>query len=109
VVSDGLTDLVTGLASSSFRLPYDFTLLEVRAHLATASSLGVVTVDILKNGSSILYTKLTIDEDEKTSKTATTLPVIENGSLEDDSEITVDVVTAGLGARGLKITLIGTQ
>jgi len=87
------------------------TLTEVRANLNTAQTSGsVFTVDINENGSSILSTKLTIDNTEKTSTTAATAPVISDGNLADDAEITIDIDQVGDGtAKGLKLTLIGTR
>ena len=87
------------------------TLTEVRANLNTAQTSGsVFTVDINENGSSILSTKLTIDNTEKTSTTAATAPVISDGNLADDAEITIDIDQVGNGtAKGLKLTLIGTR
>src|SRR3546814_18818128 len=77
--------------------------------LTTASSSGAVTVDINEAGSTILSTKLTIDQGEKTSTTAATPAVISDASLGDDAEITIDVDGAGTDAAGLKVTLIGPE
>ena len=47
---------------------------------------------------------------EKTSTTAATAPVISDGNLADDAEITIDIDQVGDGtAKGLKLTLIGTR
>ncbi len=111
--SDETTALTTGTAKRTFRMPGALTLLPgaqgVRASLVTAQSSGsVITVDINENGTTILSTKLTIDNTEKTSTTAVTPAVISDLSLADDSEITVDIDTTGAGdATGLKIMLIG--
>ena len=107
-LSDLTTALTTGIAKEVIRMPYAFTLTEVRAYLATAQSSGsILTVDINENGSSILSTKLTIDNGEKTSETALTAAVISDISLADDSEITFDVDQVGTGGAGLKVVLIG--
>ena len=109
--SDETTALTAGTAKITFRIPYAMTLTEVRANLNTAQTSGsVFTVDINENGSSILSTKLTIDNTEKTSTTAATAPVISDGNLADDAEITIDIDQVGDGtAKGLKVTLIGTR
>ncbi|WSH59835.1 hypothetical protein U8P68_10940 [Rhizobium ruizarguesonis] len=107
--SDETTDITTGTAKATFRMPAGVTLTAVRASLTTASSAGVVTVDINEGGSSILSTKLTIDAGEKTSTTAATPAVISDASLADDAEITIDIDTAGTWAKGLKVVLIGTR
>jgi len=106
--SDETTALTTGTAKITFRMPYAMTLTAVRASLSTASSSGLPAIDINEAGVSILSTTITIDVSEKTSTTAATPAVISDANLADDAEITVDIDTAGTGAKGLKITLIGT-
>lgn len=103
------TAITTGTAKVTLRAPYAMTLTRVRASLTTASSSGIVSIDIKKNGVSILSTKLTIDAGEKTSTTAAVAVVISTPILDDDSEITFDIDGAGTGATGLKIALIGNQ
>lgn len=109
--SDENTALTSGVAKVTIRMPYAFTLSTARASLSTAQTSGLIfTVDINQNGSSIISTKLTIDNTEKTSATAATPPVISNSALTDDSEITIDVDQVGDGtAKGLKIALIGKR
>jgi hypothetical protein len=108
--SDLITPVAAGTNKAVFRAPFDMVVTEVRASLATAQTSGsIFTVDINVNGSSILSTKLTIDNGEKTSTTATTPAVISTPAVSSDAEITVDVDQVGDGtAKGLVITLIGT-
>lgn len=115
-VSDETTDITTGAAKLTFRMPYAFklstgagALLGVRANVNTVSSSGAVQVDINESGASILSTKLTIDASEKTSLSAATPAVISDTDLTDDAEITIDIASAGTGAKGLKVTLIGKR
>jgi hypothetical protein len=107
--SDESTALTAGLAKITFRMPRAVTLTSVRASLTTAQASGsIFTVDINEGGSSILSTKLTIDNTEKTSTTAATPPVISDTALADDAEITIDIDQIGDGtAKGLKVMLIG--
>lgn len=109
--SDESTALTTGTAKVTFRTPCAITLTGVRASLTTAQASGsTFTVDINEGGTTILSTKLTIDNTEKTSKTAATAAVISDTSLADDAEITVDIDQVGDGtAKGLKVWLIGTR
>lgn len=109
--SDESTALTTGAGKVTFRMPYAFTVSAVRASLTTAQTSGsILTVDINDSGTTILSTKLTIDNTEKTSTTAATAAVISDTSLADDAEITIDIDQVGDGtAKGLKITLIGTR
>ena len=108
-LSDEVTSITTGAAKLTIRAPYAFTLTAVRASLSTPSLSGVVTVDINKTGVSVLSTLLTLDQNEKTSTTAAVPVVISDGAITDDAEITFDVDTAGLSAKGLKVWLIGTR
>jgi hypothetical protein len=109
--SDETTALTTGTAKVTFRMPHAMTLTAVRASLTTAQASGsIFTVDINQNGSSVLGTKLTIDNTEKTSVTAATPATITTSAITDDAEITIDIDQIGNGtATGLKITLIGTR
>lgn len=109
--SDESTALVAATGLTTFRMPYAFTVTEVRASLTTAQTSGsIFTVDINEGGTSILSTKLTIDNTEKTSTTAATAAVISDASLANDAEMSVDIDQIGDGtAKGLKITLIGHQ
>jgi hypothetical protein len=106
-VSDEITALTIGTGKITFRMPHAMTLTEVRASLTTAQTSGsILTIDVNESGSSVISTKVTIDNTEKTSTTA----VISDSSLADDAEITIDIDQVGDGtAKGLKITLIGTR
>lgn len=107
-LSDLTSALTVGTVKEVLRMPYAFTLTDVRASLATAQASGsILTVDINEGGVSILSTKLTIDNGEKTSTTAATPAVISDTSLADDAEITFDIDQVGSGGAGLKVTLIG--
>jgi len=98
-------------------MPYAMTLTEIRASLTVAQTAGsVLTVDVNEGGTTILSTKLTFDNNQKSTGSAsqsgitiTTLAVISDSSLADNAEITVDIDQVGTaGAKGLKITFIGT-
>lgn len=109
--SDETTALTIGTAKVTFRTPCAITLTGVRASLTTAQVSGsIFTVDINEAGTSVLSTKLTIDNTETTSTTAATAAVISDASLADDAEISVDIDQVGDGtAKGLKVTLIGVR
>lgn len=109
--SDESTSLTTGTAKVTFRMPYAFTLTAIRASLTVAQTSGsVLTVDVNESGSSILSTKLTFDNTEKTTTTAATPAVISDANLADDAEITIDIDQIGDGtAKGLKVYLIGVK
>jgi hypothetical protein len=110
-VGDETTAITASTTKVTFRMPYAFNVTTVRASLTTAQTSGsIFTVDINEAGSSILGTKLTIDNTEKTSTTAATGATITDSSIADDAEITIDVDQIGDGtAKGLKVTLIGKR
>lgn len=106
--SDESTAITATGTKLTFRMPYGFTLTDVRASLGSACSTGTFTVDINEGGTTILSTKLTIDATEKTSTTAAAAAVISDVDLADDAEITIDIDDVGDStATGLKVTLIG--
>jgi len=109
---DETTALTIGTAKVTFRMPYGFTLSEVRASVTTApTGTTLLTVDINEGGTSILSTKLTFDAGSKTTTTATTPAVISDTSLADDAEITIDIDSVGstVAGAGLKVYLIGAK
>ena len=110
--SDEATALTTGTAKVTFRMPFAMTVSAVKASLSVAQTSGsILIVDINEGGTSILSTKLTIDNNEKTSATAATAAVISDSALAADAEITIDIDQVGAAtiAKGLKITINGTR
>lgn len=101
--------LTAGAAKVTFRMPFAMTGVTVKASLTIAQSAGsIFTVDINEGGVSILSTKLTIDNGEKTTATAATPAVVSDTSLAADAEITVDIDQVGDGsAEGLKVYISG--
>ena len=113
-LGDETTDHTTGTAVVTFRMPYAFTVTEVRLSLAAAATGGTLfTVDINEGGSTILTTKLTTDASETTSTTAATAAVIGGAgpALADDAEITIDIDNIGStnAGKGAKVYLIGNR
>ena len=110
-VTDDSEALVAGTAAITFRMPFAMTVTEVRASLVTAQSSGdILTIDINESGSTILSTKLTVDNGEETSTTAAAAAVISDSALADDAEITIDIDQIGDGtAEGLQVSLKGTR
>jgi hypothetical protein len=109
--SDEITALITG-TTTTFRMPYNMLITEVRGSLTTAQTSGnTFTVDILRTGTTILSTLITINSNQKTSKAiGTTQPVISTPNLVDDDEMSVKITQIGSGtARGLKVAIIGNR
>jgi hypothetical protein len=111
-VSDDAIAVTAGASKVTFRLPFPVQVVGLSAGLTVAQTSGsALTVDVNKNGVSILTTKLTFDNTDKTSRTATTPHAFNGGTLFDlDDELTIDVDQIGDGtAKGLKVTLLGYQ
>jgi hypothetical protein len=109
--SDETSNLTTGTAKVTFRMPYAMTLSSVRASVNTAPTGSTLVVDINEGGSTILSTKLSIDASELTSTTAATAAVISDTALADDASITIDIDQIGstVAGKGLKVILRGTR
>jgi hypothetical protein len=107
--SDEASNLTVGTDKVTFRSPYAFTLTGVRASVNLAPTGSAITVDINKNGTSVLSTKLSIDATQKTSLTSASPAVISDSSIANDSEITIDIdqIGSAIAGRGLKVVLIG--
>jgi len=112
-LGDETTVLTAATSVVTFRMPFAFTLDEVRGTLSTAGTgAALVTVDIHESGTTIMTTdKITIDATEKTSETAATAPAITDSALADDAEMTIDIDTIDTDnvAAGLKVYLIGQR
>lgn len=117
--SDEATDLSTGTAKVTFRMPYAMTLnagnAGVRASVNTAPTGATIIVDINEDSgggsATILSTKLSIDASEKTSLSAATPAVISDTALAEDAEITIDIDQVGstIPGKGLKVILRGVR
>ncbi|MCH7928652.1 MAG: hypothetical protein IID03_11855 [Candidatus Dadabacteria bacterium] len=107
--SDVISDLETGTAKVTFRMPFAMTLTGVRASVSTAPTGSSLIVDINESGVTILSTKLSIDATEETSTTAATPAVISDTALADDAEMTIDIDQIGstIAGKELLIYLIG--
>lgn len=85
-------DVVVETAFAFQTIPWDSarTLIAVHAEVAQAGTGGVTTIDINKNGTSMLTTKLTIDSGEQGSDTAAAPAVID---LTQDNVVQNDRIT----------------
>lgn len=109
--SDETTTITVGTAKVTFFVPYNFTLTEVFIGNTTASSSGIVTVNVKKNGTTIFTTKPSIGASQDTSLTGTgsVNAVLSTTSLTKADKITIDFDAAGTGAKGLKVYFIGQR
>ena len=109
-LSDETSNIGTGTSVIAFRAPFPMRIVSIpRANVSTAATQGLVTVDVLVNGTTILgANKLTIDVNEKTSTTAATATTLASNptNIADDSLIQFDITGIGTGAKGLKVNLL---
>lgn len=103
-IGDETTPITTGNGKIVFPFPYAATMLDIRASLNVVSTSGIPTFDINEAGTTILSTKLTIDQDEKNSISAATPLVISDAAIADYAEMSIDVDVSGTGAKGAKLT-----
>lgn len=108
ISGDETTTLTTGTAKRTWRMPIPFTLRSAYASLTTGSSSGAVIVDVNADNSSVFGTnKLSIDQGEESSFTATTAVDLTEQLIDADVELTFDVDDDGTNAVGLKVYLVG--
>lgn len=105
--SDMVSNISIQVGAGYFRVKKAFIISAISASLFVVSSSGVVTLDINKNGSTILSTKLTLDANEKISETAAIPYVLTDTGAAFNDEFTIDIDTAGTGARGVIVYFLG--
>lgn len=98
---------VSTSVGGDFVMPFNGYVLDLGATVDTAGVTGTTTIDINRNGATILTTKITIDTTEKTSRTATTLPVIglnlNKFEIGDIYTFDIDAINSGTVAKGLSV------
>jgi hypothetical protein len=109
--SDETTAITAGTTKFTTRVRFAGTLTAVRASVTTAPTGSTIIIDVNKNGTTVLSTKLSIDASEKTSVTAATPAVISVSSFADDDEVTIDFDQVGstIAGTGVKIALYFTR
>ncbi len=106
-LSDLTTALTTGVTKGYWRPAFAATGVSARLSLRVASSSGLPTVDMNKNGATMMSTKLSIDVSELTSLTAATPVVMSTTTFAIDDLIEFDQDVAGTGAMGAIVTVTG--
>ena len=106
-LSDESTILTVGDGKVIFRSPFNIELTKIpKASLSIAGTTGdKLTIDITKNNTSIFNTLLTIDLNEKTSKTANISAVLSTTTILEDDELSFNIDLVPNDATGAKVTL----
>lgn len=99
--TDETTAITTGAAKVTFYAPNNFTLTGASATLTTAGSTSSV-VDLNYNASTVFASPITLASGIYYNTSATTTTAIVRYG-----KFTVDIDTAGTGAAGLKVMLLG--
>lgn len=104
-LSDMTTALTTG-TNRNFWIPkFACTVKYVRANVATVSSSGLPTFDILEGATSILSTLITIDANERSSDTAATPAVISDSAIAAGAYVNFSQTVAGTAAAGAQLEI----
>ncbi len=110
--------LITGDQAPWIPIAFAGSVVGVYALVKTASTSGAITVDVLKCAdptaappvwTSILSTKITIDQDERTTETALTAAVIKSDGTEDfalNDAFRINIDGAGTGAADLTVRMV---
>ena len=111
-VGDESTNLTAAAGKFYFYMPYAMTVTDVRCSVNTAPVGSTIIVDINEGagaGTSILSTKLTIDDGEFSSVDAAVPAVISDTALANNARISIDIDQIGSGTpgKGLKVWIIG--
>lgn len=113
VLASGTNTSVVATLGGDFVMPYAGTVVSVGATVDTAGTTGDTTIAILKNGTTIMQTNITINSGSKTSRTATTANVLKQDStvvFAVGDIFTVDVTSiASTPAKGLSVFLYITR
>ena len=106
---DEVTNLNVSVSAGVFRIPFAMYLSSIRASVNTGPLGSGIVIDVKQNGSSLLSTLLTIDENTETSVVAYVPHVIFDPILIDDAKISVDIQQVGstFAGSGLKLVFKG--
>ena len=98
--SDETTPITATNGKIKFRMPnYASTLIDVSVSLTAAQTSGnIFTVDLNESNTSVLSTKVTVKNTEKTSLTADAQPVISDSAIAANAEMSIDVDQVGASA-----------
>lgn len=81
IVASDTNTTVANAVAGDLVMPFSGYITSIGATVDTAGTTNTTTIDVNKNGTTIMNTKITIDSAEKTSRTAVTPPVINTSLL----------------------------
>lgn len=107
-VVEATTDTAIGTTKGGdFEIPFTGTITEIGAYVDTAGTTNLTTIDVNKNGTTIMTTnKITIDSTEKSSRTAATAATLTTTAVTAGDLITFDIdAVQTTAAKGLTVRL----
>lgn len=109
-ITDKSSALATGESDQDFIVPYDLQNVYVAASISTVQTSGTVaTIDVKRNGTTVLGTKITIDNNERHSFSASAQPVMSVTNLSKGDRLTFHKDAVGTGGKGLSVYVFGYQ
>lgn len=96
---------VSTTVGGDFVFPFAGSIVEIGAFVDTAGTTNSMTVDVNKNGTTLMATtKIAIETGEKTSRTAATQPVLSTAFFDKGDILTVDIdAIQTTAAKGLTV------
>lgn len=81
IVASGTNCAVASTVGGDYVMQYAGYISAIGATVDTAGTTGTMTIDVKKNGTSIFYTKITIDTGSKTSRSYVGAPVLDTSQI----------------------------
>lgn len=99
-LSDETTPLVTSSTTVTWRAPFEGTLINVRTSVASTSIGADILVNLKESGASVFSTRVSIDANEKTSRSAASAHAFSDTAFADDAEMTWEIDRVGTTQAG---------
>lgn len=104
-IGDLTTDITAGGNKEYFHVPYNCYITDIVATAFEAPTGSEINIDVLKNGSTVFSTNLTIDVTETTSSTASTPAVFSERKWDKGDVVTIafDAVGSTTAGKGIRL------
>ncbi|RTL07295.1 MAG: hypothetical protein EKK62_11665 [Acidimicrobiia bacterium] len=107
LLGDKTSALAVGESTVDFYFPFDGTLRVVYGGATTAQTSGsILTLDMKINGVSVFSTLITVDNNERSSHTASTPAVLSAPSFSRGDRATFHITQVGTGGKGAWIDFV---
>jgi hypothetical protein len=107
LLGDKTTALAVGESTVDFLFPFAGELVAVYGGATTAQTSGsILTLDMRINTVSVFSTLITVDNNERSSHTAATPPVLSAPSFEQGDRATFHITQVGTGGKGAWVDFV---